>query len=82
MRMRRRQTILVMLAMFAVAGALWPWADKYRYICAGLAALLIAFVAMARVRGHYEQMMKNSGSDETMSRVQQIRDERAKRFNR
>lgn len=82
MPMRRRQTILVMLAMFAAAGALFPWADEYRFICAGLAFVLIALVAIGRVRAHYEQLTKNSGADETLARVQRIREERAKRFSR
>lgn len=79
--MRRPHTILVMIAMLAAAGSLWPWPDRYRYACAALAFALIGFVAFARVRGHYQQVSRDS-FDDAWAKIDRIRAERAKRFRR
>jgi hypothetical protein len=82
MPMRRMQALLVMLALLGAAGAIFPWADRYRLTSAALAFAIISTVAILRVRGHHKQLSRSSGAEETMARVQRIRDSRAKRFNR
>ena len=39
--MPRWQSVLAILAMFFVAGALWPWAPFNRLVCAGISFVLI-----------------------------------------
>lgn len=82
MPMRRLQALLVMLALLGAAGALFPWADRYRLTSAALAFAIILTVLILRVRGHYKQLSSSSGAEETMARIERIREARAKRFNR
>jgi hypothetical protein len=80
--MRRVQSILIMLALLGAAGAIFPWNDRYRLACAAAAGLLIAAVGVLRVRGHYDQIARSSSAGDTMSTVERIREERARRFRR
>ncbi len=80
--MRRLQALLVMLALLGAAGALFPWADRYRLTSAALAFAIILTVLILRVRAHHKQLSHSSGAEETMARIDRIREARAKRFNR
>jgi len=82
MPMRRFQALLVMLALLGAAGAIFPWADRYRLTSAAIAFAIIATVAIMRVRGHYKHLSRSSSAEETMARIARIREARAKRFNR
>lgn len=82
MPMRRLQVLLVMLAMLGAAGAIFPWADRYRLTSAAIAFAVIATVAILRVRGHYKQLSRSGGAENTMATVERIREARARRFNR
>jgi len=76
------QALLIMLALLGAAGAIFPWADRYRLTSATLAFAVIATVAIMRVRGHHKQLSRSMGAEETMARIARIREARAKRFNR
>lgn len=80
--MRRLQVLLVMLALLGAAGAIYPWADRYRLTSAALAFAIISTVAILRVRGHYKQLTRSSSASGTMATVERIREARARRFNR
>lgn len=82
MPMRRLQTWLIIVATFGAAGALFPWDDRFRLACAAVAVVLIAAVAILRVRGHYEHLRRAGTAEETWSAIERIRAERAKRFQR
>lgn len=82
MPIRRLQALLVMLALLGAAGAIFPWADRYRLTSAALAFAIISTVAILRIRGHHKHLSRSTGAEDTMARVRRIREERAKRFSR
>jgi hypothetical protein len=80
--MRRIQALLVMLALLGAAGAIFPWADRNRLTSAAIAFAVIFTVAVLRVRGHQKQLSRSANGEDTMTRVQAIREARSKRFTR
>lgn len=80
--MRRLQALLVMLAMLGAAGAIFPWADRYRLTSAALAFAIISTVAILRVRAHHKHLSRSSSADHTLAMIERIRESRAKRFHR
>jgi hypothetical protein len=80
--LRRIQALLVMLALLGAAGALFPWADRYRLTSAAIAFAIITTVAILRVRGHYKHLSRSNSADHTLATIARIRESRAKRFTR
>jgi hypothetical protein len=76
------QALLIMLALLGAAGAIFPWDERFRLASAAIAGVVIAAVAVLRVRMHYQDIVRSSGADDTMATVERIRAARAKRFNR
>lgn len=83
MRMPRWQSFLAILAIFFVAGALWPWSPLNRVLSAAFAFALILTVLVSRLQQHAGMI---TGSRSTIkdleSRIDRIRDEREQRYRR
>jgi Ca2+/H+ antiporter len=81
--MPRWQSLLAIVAIFFVAGALWPWSPLNRLVCAGIALVLILLVLASRLQQHASML---SGSRSTIkdmeARIDRIRGERERRFRR
>jgi Ca2+/H+ antiporter len=81
--MPRWQSLLAIVAIFFVAGALWPWSPLNRLVCAGIAVVLILLVLASRLQQHAAML---SGSRSTIkdmeARIDRIRTERERRFRR
>lgn len=81
--MPRWQSLLAIVAIFFVAGALWPWSPLNRLVCAGIAVALIIVVLVSRLQEHAAML---SGSRSTIkdmeARIDRIRTEREQRFRR
>lgn len=81
--MPRWQSVLAIVAMFFVAGALWPWAPFNRLVCAGIAFAVILIVLASRLQRHATTLTGSRASiKEIESRIDRIRSEREKRFHR
>ena len=81
--MPRWQNLLAIVAIFFVAGALWPWSPLNRLVCAAIAVALILVVLVSRLQQHAAML---SGSRSTIkdmeARIDRIRNEREQRFRR
>ena len=81
--MPRWHNFVAILAIFFVAGAVWPWSPLNRIACAAVAFGLILIVLISRLQRHASQI---SGSRPTVkdieSRIDRIRADRDKRFSR
>jgi hypothetical protein len=77
--MRRFENVLVMLAAMLVAGGVVPW--PYRLECIIGAVVVIAFLALARMRAHAGTKQKERTRD-VYAVVAKIRADRAERFER
>jgi hypothetical protein len=83
MRMPRWQNLLAIIAIFLVAGAVWPWAALGRLICAALAFALIAIVLVSRLQQHAAGFTGSRATIRDMeTRIDRIRSEREQRFRR
>ncbi len=79
--MRPAQNALVILATFLVAGSLLPWSPRLRLACAAGAIGIVLLLLVARMRAHSE-VSRGRTHDETQSRIERIRAERAARMGR
>ncbi len=81
--MPRWQSLLAILAILLVAGALWPWSPLDRLLCAGTAVVLIVVVLASRLQQHAATLTGSRASIKDMeSRIERIRGEREARFRR
>jgi Ca2+/H+ antiporter len=81
--MKRWQNAAAIVAMFFAAGAVWPWAPLNRVVCAVLAFMLILVVLASRLQQHASSVTQSRASIKDMeSRIQRIRAERDRRFQR
>lgn len=83
MRMPRWQSFLAILAIFFVAGALWPWSPFNRLLSAALAFALILIVLVSRLQQHATTLTSSRSSIKDMeSRIDRIRSQRDARYRR
>ena len=81
--MRRWQNLFVILALFSVAGAVYPWAAFNRIVCAAIAFALVLIVLTSRLQQHASTITGTRASIEDMqSRISRIREERERRYGR
>lgn len=81
--MPRWQSLMAILAIFFVAGALWPWSPLNRLVCAGIAVALIIVVLASRLQQHAAALTGSRASIKDMeSRIDRIRNDRERRFTR
>lgn len=81
--MPRWQSFLAIVAIFFVAGALWPWSPLNRLVCSAIAVALIIVVLISRLQQHAATLTGSRSSIKDMeSRIDRIRSEREKRFRR
>lgn len=81
--MTRWQSFLAILAIFLVAGALWPWLGFYRLVCAALAFALVLVVLVSRLQQHAAELTGSRASIKDLeSRIERIRTQREARFRR
>jgi Ca2+/H+ antiporter len=79
----RWQSFLAIVAIFFVAGALWPWSPLNRLVCAGLAVAFILVVLASRLQQHAANLTSSRSTIKDMeSRIDRIREEREKRLRR
>ena len=75
MPVRRLQASLIILALLGAAGALFPWADRYRFTSAALAfAIIFTVLILARsgppkARQSLEQRTQHDRHDRAHSRI-------------
>jgi low affinity Fe/Cu permease len=79
--MRPAHNVLVIVAMFLVAGALLPWSSRLRLACAAGAVAIVLLLLVVRMRAHTSAMPGRSES-ETQARIDQIRSARERRMGR
>ena len=81
--MPRWHNVLAIVAIFFVAGAVWPWSTLNRYVCAAIAFALIFVVLVSRLQRHATSITGSRSSIEDMNaRIDRIRADREKRFTR
>jgi hypothetical protein len=81
--MPRWQSVLAILAIFFVAGAVWPWSPLNRVLCAAIAFGLILTVLVSRLQQHASAITSGRSSVKDMqSRIDEIRTQRENRFRR
>ena len=81
--MPRWQSVLAILALFFVAGAVWPWGLFNRIVCAAIAFSLILIVLASRLQQHVAGITGSRATLRDMeSRIDKIRAEREQRFRR
>jgi hypothetical protein len=81
--MPRWHNFVAIVAIFFVAGAVWPWSPLNRILCAIIAFALILVVLVARLQRHASFLSgSRSTIKDTESRIDRIRADREKRFGR
>ena len=81
--MPRWHNFVVIVAIFFVAGALWPWSAVNRGACAAIAFVLILRVLLSRLQLHASSITGSRASlNDMQSRIDRIREDRDKRFSR
>ena len=81
--MPRWHNVLAIVAIFFVAGAVWPWSTLNRYVCAAIAFALIFVVLVSRLQRHASSITGSRSTLEDMqSRIERIRADRDKRFSK
>ena len=81
--MPRWQSFVAILAIFFVAGALWPWSPLNRVVSAGLAFALILVVLFSRLQEHAATLTSSRSTIKDLeSRIDQIRSRREERYRR
>lgn len=81
--MPRWHNFVAIVAIFFVAGAVYPWSPLNRVICAGTAFALILVVLVSRLQRHASSITGSRATIKDMeSRIERIRSDRDKRFSR
>jgi hypothetical protein len=76
--MRPWQNGLAILAIFLVAGAIGPWPPVLRISCAAGAACIALLLFATRMRDH-AHTSTNDTTQATWDRIEQMREDRARR---
>ena len=81
--MPRWHNFVAVIAIFFVAGAVWPWSTLNRGVCAAIAFGLIFLVLVSRLQKHASSITgSRSTIEDAESRIDRIRADREKRFSR
>ena len=81
--MPRWHNIVAIIAIFFVAGAVWPWSTLNRAACAAVAFALIIVVLISRMQKHASSLTgSRSTIQDAEARIDRIREDREKRFSR
>ena len=82
--MRRWQNVLAIVAIFLVAGALFPWwSGLNRIVCAAAAFAIALVLLVSRLQQHAASMTSSRATVKDMeSRIDRIRADRDNRFSR
>lgn len=81
--MPRWHNFVAIVAIFFVAGAVWPWSPLNRIACAATAFALIIVVLVSRLQRHATTITGTRATiKDAESRIERIRADREKRFTR
>ncbi len=79
--LRPRQNALVIVSLFLVAGALFPWSSRLRLSCAAAAGGIVLVLLVSRLRMP-TGVTRDARADDTQERIDTIRAARDARMRR